>query len=160
MTSFAKGILACVFVAVFLIGCKPKPPFLEDTPDGPPKFQQGWKDGCETGLAMTGNSVYKNFYKFKQDPYGAQDIVYYKGWKDAMWFCSRRVEMWLMRRVDDVSLLPKLDSMSWSADREHSVWDWFGWGGMKNNPMAERAWWDGLLPDEDMLIPMTLDGKY
>jgi len=134
--------IAFLFV---ITSCNPRPPFLEPAPNGPPKFQKGWDDGCITGLAMTGNTWYKTWHRFTQDPFGAQDIVYYKGWKDGMWFCSRRVEMWLIRDFWDVKLLPELQD-ELGISKQHSIWDWFGWGGMDANPGKDRMLLEGDLP--------------
>tara|TARA_B100001564_G_C20658505_1_gene680424 strand:- start:1204 stop:1722 length:519 start_codon:yes stop_codon:yes gene_type:complete len=55
--------------------------------DAPPNFQQGWIDGCKSGLGAMTNSFYKAFYEFTQDPVLRKDPVYYKTWKDTFTFC-------------------------------------------------------------------------
>lgn len=57
-------------------------------PDGPPIYQQGFKDGCESGYSGYGNNFNKMFWKWKQDPKLAQDKVYYQIWKDAYDYCA------------------------------------------------------------------------
>lgn len=136
--------LLYISLLLMITACKPEPPLLEGPPKGPPKFQKGWEDGCITGLSMSGNSWYKTWYSFTQDPYGAQDIVYYKGWKDGMWFCSRRVEMWLTRSFGDVKLLPEPADLGIS--KEHSIWQWFPWGGMNTSPGRDRMLLEKELP--------------
>ncbi len=37
-------------------------------PDGPPTFQQGFKDGCSTVLYSRGNVFYRNRYGYRYDP--------------------------------------------------------------------------------------------
>lgn len=86
-------------VALPLSGChdgfKPrtgapwKQDLLNEGPPGPPKFQQGWKDGCETAISANTNSLLKFSYTFKQDGYLAQDPVYYAGWKTAWEYCMK-----------------------------------------------------------------------
>jgi hypothetical protein len=57
-------------------------------PDGPPEYQQGFKDGCESGYSGYANSFNKMFYTWKQDPELAQNNVYYQMWKDAYTYCA------------------------------------------------------------------------
>lgn len=58
-----------------------------EPPPGPPEYQQGYRDGCESGFASYGTPFHKVFNKFKQDPYLAQDPVYYQAWSDAFNYC-------------------------------------------------------------------------
>lgn len=59
-------------------------------PDGPPNYQHGWLDGCETGMA-TGfaTDYYRYFYKFKKDldMIKAGNKEYLKAWPAAMIYC-------------------------------------------------------------------------
>lgn len=54
-------------------------------------YVEGWQDGCHTGVSANTNAWYKQFYKFKQNPYKTSDQNYYKGWKDAFSFCGRYI---------------------------------------------------------------------
>jgi hypothetical protein len=63
--------------------------------DSPPKFREGWKDGCETSIAANANHLQKFFYKFKQNGYMAQDPVYYAGWKVARDYCQKFIFSYL-----------------------------------------------------------------
>ena len=54
-------------------------------------YVEGWIHGCETGTSANSNAWYKFFYKFRQDPYKAQNPKYYKGWKDAFSYCGRYI---------------------------------------------------------------------
>lgn len=55
--------------------------------DADPMYLSGWEDGCHTGLSTMNHGYYKSFYKYKQDPYKANNPVYYKAWKDAYTYC-------------------------------------------------------------------------
>ena len=66
--------------------------------DTPVLFQEGWRDGCETGIATSSNSLQRHFYKFKQNPDHAQNQVYYTGWKTAYIYCARYVAQYLRRQ--------------------------------------------------------------
>lgn len=97
-------IIICLGVTL-LSGCTYKPkvgsPFIQDlmnqAPDGPIEFREGWRDGCETGISVTSNAFQRHFYTFTQNPDMAQDHKYYTGWKTAFWLCSRHVMQYLRR---------------------------------------------------------------
>jgi hypothetical protein len=61
----------------------------KSNPNTPPEYTQGWDDGCQTGLSTMNPGYYKSFYAFKQDPYKADNEVYYKAWKDAYTYCRQ-----------------------------------------------------------------------
>ena len=56
-----------------------------------PEFQQGWRDGCETGMASGSNTFYKIFYRNnKVDGYKMAESNDYKtAWSNAYWYCYR-----------------------------------------------------------------------
>ena len=56
-----------------------------------PEFQQGWHDGCETGMASGSNTFYKMFYRNnKVDGYKMAGSPEYKvAWGNAYWYCYR-----------------------------------------------------------------------
>ncbi len=58
-----------------------------NTPEGPPEYQQGFKDGCETGRSAYSNHFYKMFLQSKQDEQLAANPVYYQIWQDAYLYC-------------------------------------------------------------------------
>ena len=76
-------------------------------PPGPPAFQQGWLDGCETGLA-TGfaNDYYKTFYKFKKDINMVKNKVtlYTRAWSSAMIYCRH----YATGTLKEAGMTPKL----------------------------------------------------
>lgn len=63
--------------------------------DGLPAYNQGWDDGCETGLATMSFTSYKSFYRFKQDPTMTKNNTYYKAWKDAYTYCRQYSFRWM-----------------------------------------------------------------
>ena len=99
--------LLTLILMLLMVGCsfKPKvgPPWMQDmlqnAPEGPPKFQLGWRDGCETGISATSNAFQKHFYSFKQDYQLARDREYYTGWKIAYTQCQRYVFQYLRRNI-------------------------------------------------------------
>lgn len=79
-----------LFITLLIItACDPtKPVSLNITPPaGPPEYQQGFRDGCESGIAAYTSPFYKVFHRAVQDPYLAQNPVYYQIWKDAYAYC-------------------------------------------------------------------------
>lgn len=77
------------------------PAFLPPPPEGgPQEFQQGWRDGCDTGLAQHGTDVYRTAFGFKQDPSQVLNPAYYKAWKDAENFCRTYIFEYSVRSLD------------------------------------------------------------
>jgi len=58
--------------------------------DAPEEYKAGYLDGCESGLSVYGNDVYKAIYSFKQDIEMMKNRTYYKAWNDALNFCRSR----------------------------------------------------------------------
>jgi hypothetical protein len=81
------GLLAC------LAACAPKNyAQFPKAPPGPPEYQQGWQDGCESGYSTYGNSMYKTFYHYKMDPNLRNNDIYYRTWNDAFNYCRAWVK--------------------------------------------------------------------
>ena len=91
-----------LLIAVGVSGClsqlvTPRPYGMAETPDGSPTFQQGWNDGCETGLNVYGNDRYKVAYGFTQDPKLILNDEYYNAWKDAYTYCRWYAYNWVRK---------------------------------------------------------------
>ncbi len=72
-----------------MFGCNfYEPTFMEsDVPDGPPEFQAGWRDGCQTGIATkkhANSSVYRP--TFGSGIY-QHDKLYQQAWGNAYYVC-------------------------------------------------------------------------
>ena len=68
-----------------------KPYSLDLTPpEGPPEYEQGWSDGCESGMSAYSSSFYKllNAFELRLDPDLRKNKMYYQVWKDAFLYCS------------------------------------------------------------------------
>jgi len=63
--------------------------FKDSIAKGSPDFQQGWKDGCETGMSAATNTFYQIFYtNNKIDGWKITSSPDYKtAWNTALWFC-------------------------------------------------------------------------
>lgn len=67
-----------------------KPPALDMTPpEGPPEYQQGWLDGCKSGLSTVNTNINQTLgsYQYHMDANLWQNELYSAMWKDAYNFC-------------------------------------------------------------------------
>ena len=78
----------CSNLSMFNVGWARPAEFDITPPPGPEIYQQGYKDGCESGFSGYSNSFNKMFWEWKQDPELAQNKVYYQIWKDAYAYCA------------------------------------------------------------------------
>lgn len=56
-------------------------------PSGPPEYQLGWEDGCDSGLSAEGGYTYKLMYGFKKRPEMAASDQYKQGWNEGFTYC-------------------------------------------------------------------------
>jgi len=81
-----KPTLIIVSLLLFTCGCRPV--YLNTIdPPGPPEYQLGWEDGCDTGLAAEGEWYYKVMYGFKKRPEMGSNDQYKQGWNEGFTFC-------------------------------------------------------------------------
>lgn len=91
---FVYTILAISLLASCRAGSPWQAWMFEGPPPGkeyPALYVEGWQDGCHTGAATAANHYYRFFYTYKQDPYKAQNKIYYRGWKDSFDYCYRYI---------------------------------------------------------------------
>ncbi len=74
---------------------KPRPWGMGTTPEGPPLYQKGWNEGCDSGLAAYGNGRYKVSYTFTQDWRLVENKEYYGGWKQGYGYCRWYAYNWV-----------------------------------------------------------------
>ncbi|MDB2415522.1 hypothetical protein N9W34_07095 [Rickettsiales bacterium] len=85
-------VVSLVFLAGTLSGCTGannsfdwrKPVSLDiNPPEGPKNYQQGWQDGCTSGLASTNTSLHlaMGSYSFTLDKNLRYDHLYNKAWQ-------------------------------------------------------------------------------
>ena len=67
-------------------GCKPLSIQMV-SPAGPPEYQLGWEDGCDTGLSAEGSWDYKLMFGFKKRPEMAASDQYKQGWNEGFTYC-------------------------------------------------------------------------
>lgn len=56
-------------------------------PEGPEEYQQGWQDGCTSGLSVKTNDFYRTFYSYTMHNELLQDPYYYRAWKSSFDYC-------------------------------------------------------------------------
>lgn len=89
MIILASSLSACKYFHSDFSLLKPKPAELSmEPPPGPPIYQQGFRDGCESGFSGYASSFHKLFYTFKQDPELTSNQMYYRIWKDSYAYCA------------------------------------------------------------------------
>ncbi|MCD6034797.1 MAG: hypothetical protein K0R63_538 [Rickettsiales bacterium] len=85
--------ISIAILLVILSACErtlsPTKPFVLDTnpPKGSRIFQQGYTDGCETGLSGMGNQFTKVFHDFQYDTQYADNKVYNRMWDTSNNYC-------------------------------------------------------------------------
>lgn len=62
---------------------------------GSPEFDQGWRDGCDSGMAAFGNYTYKLIYSFKKDTRLLGNPEYVSAWNSAYNTCRWYTSTWL-----------------------------------------------------------------
>ncbi len=101
ISSIALCIIAA-FCVTSLGGCrtflKPLEPvakpvpisFPLQPPEGPAVYQQGWNDGCRSGLSSTNELVRPEFrfYKYNVDEELQFNKMYWRVWQDAYDYCA------------------------------------------------------------------------
>jgi hypothetical protein len=85
-------------ITVFLAGCaggkfypfwaKPYSLEMRNPPPGPPEYQQGYIDGCESGWKGYSRQYNQVWWEFRQDEKYRNNAVYYQIWKDAYAYCA------------------------------------------------------------------------
>lgn len=100
MQKILLKILILPLSIIYITSCKGVYRFAQNTPfsptlamagikvpEGTPKFQQGWKDGCSTGYHARGNGFYRSFHKIKQNSKLFMDPEYEFGHQRGYGFC-------------------------------------------------------------------------
>ena len=81
-----KKTIAILAVLLATASCRPFWVMMVD-PAGPPEYQLGWEDGCDSGLSAEGDWYYKVMYGFKKRPEMAANDQYKQGWNEGFTYC-------------------------------------------------------------------------
>lgn len=79
-------LYGCAVMVAGLSACRPVDLYYT-SPSGPPEYQLGWEDGCDTGLSAQGGFFYKLAYGFKKRPEMGSNEQYKQGWNEGFTYC-------------------------------------------------------------------------
>jgi hypothetical protein len=154
-----KQSIRAIFVVVAMMSLsacstmslKPNAQLLTQVPQGAPEtYQQGWKDGCESGMAIAGNQVYKVAYKNKIDPELVSDTQYYRGWSEAKTYCAHytMAMQWeggvLPTTPTEETLIPTESQNVFSIAASWGASSVIGWGGNSSEEQEEGEGFAGF----------------
>lgn len=84
-----------IFAILFLTACNNssfRPVFHPDLPkEGPPLYQRGFKEGCNTGMTVYGNDIIRAQYSTEVKPHLMQNKTYSNAWKLGNRYCRFHV---------------------------------------------------------------------
>ena len=100
---YKKYMKKMLFICFLLVNCGYKPPIgmptknnlMNKAPDGPPAFQYGWVQGCDTAASAWVSQFYSTtgLSKFQKDFKFADTTPDYElGWQLGYWYCVRLAE--------------------------------------------------------------------
>lgn len=69
-----------------MMACRPLPYYIEK-PDGPPDYQLGYQDGCDSKLSQS-PGFYKMMHGFKKRPEMIDNELYNQGWSNGFFYCA------------------------------------------------------------------------
>lgn len=81
-----KPILTAFSILLLASSCRPMDLYYVE-PSGPPEYQLGWQDGCDTGLSAEGGIVYKLLYGFRKRPEMGDNELYKSAWNEGFTYC-------------------------------------------------------------------------
>lgn len=81
-----KRIILAAALVSLTAGCRPFWVNMVD-PSGPPEYQLGWEDGCDSGISAEGEWTYKLMWGFKKRPEMAANDQYKQGWNEGFSYC-------------------------------------------------------------------------
>src|ERR1700743_1978052 len=77
-----------IISSLLLLPCGSRPMYLNTVdPPGPPEYQLGWEDGCDTGLGAEGEWYSKVLYGYKKRPEMVSNDQYKNGWNEGFTYC-------------------------------------------------------------------------
>jgi len=82
-----KKMIVMTLGLLIMTSCRPSSLWFI-SPEGPPEFQLGWEDGCDTGLsAQDKDAFYSLIYGYKKRPEMLDNDWYTKGWSEGFQYC-------------------------------------------------------------------------
>lgn len=81
-----KKYVLLALLALCLTGCRATALYLVK-PSGPPEYQLGWEDGCDTGSAAQGSFMDRMAFGFKKRPELGNNELYKQAWNEGFTYC-------------------------------------------------------------------------
>ncbi len=81
-----RRIIAVLSIMLLSASCRPATLYYVE-PAGPPEYQLGWQDGCDTGLSAQGTFLYKLLYGFRKRPEFGNNELYKTAWNEGFSYC-------------------------------------------------------------------------
>lgn len=81
-----KPVLVAISLLLLTASCRPMDLYYVE-PSGPPEYQLGWQDGCDTGLSAEGGIMYKLMYGFRKRPEMGDNELYKSAWNEGFTYC-------------------------------------------------------------------------
>lgn len=81
-----KPLFITLLGITLIAGCRPIDLYYVE-PSGPPEYQLGWQDGCDTGLSAEGGFMYKMMYGFRKRPEMGDNELYKAAWNEGFTYC-------------------------------------------------------------------------
>ncbi len=88
-----KTAFAAPICAAFLSSCE-HPSFMKIPEQGPPEYQAGWNDGCDSGLATYGTMFDKLGHSFYQNYSMLNNNYYVAAWHEGFDYCRHYNLKW------------------------------------------------------------------
>lgn len=71
---------------VLLPACRPLPLYFEKV-EGPPTYQLGYQDGCDSSLSKQ-SALYRMAHGFRRRAELMENRIYFQGWLNGMVYCQ------------------------------------------------------------------------
>ena len=107
--------LLIITLLYFLGSCSISPYTIHLPQEGSYQLVKGVRDGCDSAHSSRGNSMYRTFYKFQQDPYLITDDEYFHSWYRGDIYCFHIINRRAFKSID--SDLEPAHSNFWGAGR-------------------------------------------
>ncbi|TAE82361.1 MAG: hypothetical protein EAZ74_02380 [Alphaproteobacteria bacterium] len=79
--------MTLIICAFLVASCRPAPLYYVE-PQGPPEYQLGWQDGCDTGISSKSGFLYKIMYGFRKRPEFGNNELYKIAWNEGHTYCQ------------------------------------------------------------------------
>lgn len=109
------NILKKLTLLIFLCSCSVSPYTIELPQEGSYQLVKGVRDGCDSAHSSRGNSLYRTFYKFTQEPSLMEDDEYAHAWYRGYIYCFHVVARRAYNPID--SDLTPAHKNFWGANK-------------------------------------------